>query len=144
MTSLLAVGYETRLGYDSHLESSQIWSGPKAWDCFFLIARVLHRLDLGRELKKKLTLSLLIKVNLCLLIKTAIACLSKSLWRVPHLSISIFFSGHRGDRLARAQKGRPETASEAFANFPSQARAAELKHQRLLFRHWLLLSGMNF
>lgn len=46
MTSLLAVGYETRLGYDSHLESSQIWSGPKAWDCFFLIARVLHRLDL--------------------------------------------------------------------------------------------------
>lgn len=67
MTSLFAVGYETRLGYDSHLESSQIWSGPKAWDCFFLIARVLHRLDLGRELKKKLTLSLLIKVNLCLL-----------------------------------------------------------------------------
>lgn len=67
MTSLLAVGYETRLGYDSHLESSQIWSGPKAWDCFFLIARVLHRLDLGRELKNKFTLSLLIKVNLCLL-----------------------------------------------------------------------------
>ncbi|KAK7298828.1 hypothetical protein VNO77_46373 [Canavalia gladiata] len=85
MTSLLAVGYETILGYDSHLESSQIWSGPKAWDCFFLIARVLHRLDLGRELKKKLTLSLLIK-----------------------------------------------------------ARAAELKHQRLLFRHWLLLSEGAF
>jgi len=44
MTSLLAVRYETRLGYDSHLESSQIWSGPKAWDCFLLIIRVLHHL----------------------------------------------------------------------------------------------------
>jgi hypothetical protein len=47
--------------------SKVLRSGPKAWDCFFLIARLLHRLDLGRELKKKLTLSLLIKVNLCLL-----------------------------------------------------------------------------
>ncbi|KAK8512085.1 hypothetical protein V6N12_018566 [Hibiscus sabdariffa] len=34
-------------------------------------------------------------------------------------------SGHRG-RLARAQKGRPETASKAFANFPSQAELWEL------------------
>ncbi|KOM51932.1 hypothetical protein LR48_Vigan09g059100 [Vigna angularis] len=50
MTSLLAVGYETRLGYDSHLESSQIWSGPEAWDCFFLIARVLYRLYLEKEI----------------------------------------------------------------------------------------------
>ncbi|KAK8610174.1 hypothetical protein V6N13_081341 [Hibiscus sabdariffa] len=49
---------------------------------------------------------------------------------VPHLSISTFFSGHRG-RLARAQKGRPETASKAFANFPSQA---ELRVEELLGR----------
>ncbi|KAK8971698.1 hypothetical protein V6N11_018878 [Hibiscus sabdariffa] len=39
-------------------------------------------------------------------------------------------SGHRG-RLARAQKGRPETASKAFANFPSQA---ELWVEELLER----------
>lgn len=30
--------------------SKVLRSGPKAWDCFFLIARLLHRLDLGREL----------------------------------------------------------------------------------------------
>ena len=141
MTSLLAVGYETRLGYDSHLESSQIWSGPTAWDCFFLIARVLHRLDLGRELKNKFTLSLLIKVNLCLLKQLLLGFLNH--YEECHISRSL-------SSLADIEALRPigacpkrETASEAFANFPSQARAAELKHQRLLFRHWLLLSGMN-
>ncbi|KAK8635196.1 hypothetical protein V6N13_023073 [Hibiscus sabdariffa] len=41
-----------------------------------------------------------------------------------------FTIGHRG-RLARAQKGRPETASKAFANFPSQA---ELWVEELLER----------
>jgi len=37
---------------DSHLESSQIWYGPKhkAWDYFFLIAGVLHRLYLEKEI----------------------------------------------------------------------------------------------
>lgn len=74
MTSLLAVGYETRLGYDSHLESSQIWSGPKAWDCFFLIARVLHRLDLEKEIDLEPA-----NESQPLPFKTAIACLSKSL-----------------------------------------------------------------
>ena len=29
--------------------SKVLRSGPKAWDCFFLIARLLHRLDLGRD-----------------------------------------------------------------------------------------------
>ncbi|CAJ1978693.1 unnamed protein product [Sphenostylis stenocarpa] len=62
---------------------------------------------------------------------------------VPHLSISIFFSGHRGFKTDWRVPKKRETASEAFANFPSQARAAELKHQRLLFRHWLLLSGIH-
>ncbi|CAJ1937603.1 unnamed protein product [Sphenostylis stenocarpa] len=39
---------------DLKADGSQIWSGPKAWNCFFLIARVLHRLDLEKEIDLEL------------------------------------------------------------------------------------------
>lgn len=54
MTSLLAVGYETRLGYDSHLSSSQIRREALG---LLLPYRPGIASDLG----------LLIKVNRCLL-----------------------------------------------------------------------------
>ncbi|KAK8535204.1 hypothetical protein V6N12_056733 [Hibiscus sabdariffa] len=44
---------------------------------------------------------------------------------ISHQQKKDWHIGHRG-RLARAQKGRPETASKAFANFPSQAELREL------------------
>ncbi|CAJ1937621.1 unnamed protein product [Sphenostylis stenocarpa] len=61
----------------------------------------------------------------------------------PGTASSLSPDGHRGFKTDWRVPKKRETASEAFANFPSQARAAELKHQRLLFRHWLLLSGIH-